>query len=194
MKKILIVLSLLMFPFISHGFYAGFSDGNFFNSDTGKFSFMCFTDNNCYDIDSKFMGTKDQLLQMAPVDNSYYETLPVIDQPIMPKVLVAGNSLLPAFSEAELPHLTMSEFGQSYKVLPCGVHPKSDSAFFYCGGTYKDYIGYQIQFNNKVIVDENKTEITITDLTPDTTYSYQIIYNEAGRTSTVLDKTFTTNK
>lgn len=121
-------------------------------------------------------------------------------------------TLLPAYTEQELATKLGSWraiYGEKvyFVNFGCGV---SSAASARCSGSGNGSDKVQILFKNQVIWDGslnygglNNVIISpngdttfidnITGLTPNTDYSYQIIYSESGRENTIINKSFHTN-
>lgn len=143
---------------------------------------------------------------------------PVVTPTIVPTQAPLGSISQP-LTEAQVLNIVgitgYAPGGYSYKVFPTGPSVDRESVTFQWTGDYTLRQYLSVVFNNQTILDSQgayhtdlegydedgnyHTDLTgwrnwvvINDLTPSTTYQWQLVYSPPGQPPTVITKSFTT--
>lgn len=219
---LLVVLGLFIAPLASANLY-GFMDGKLYDVN-GTLKYICFLDGNCLGDDEKIYTREQVLGNNVSPDYSLaeptvYNVNQDIPRPPAPAPTVEPvveptpePTLLPAYTEEQL----LRRIGVT-STLPNGGQILVFNTFCQavsnvaarCSGSGVYSTSLTLRYEGKTVWD-GKLEFggvplersgghvsildTLTGLTPETTYSYDLVFTEAGREVTVIPQTFKTYK
>jgi len=217
---LLVFLGLVVFvPARADQTLYGFMDGKIYD-ESQKLVFICFQDGSCLDSNNKevfitvtFPSTNPGVTTPAiPTPKDICANLEGVQTLVPGGFIIQGDNCVLASQSPIVGPVGNAPVPQAPILLPAytayelqnkigyfSVFPNRTSVSFgsSCGGNCSqyDYQHVKIYFNNQVVwsyTNGTATGIETFNLTPDTDYSYQIIYSETGRQDTILTKSFHT--
>ncbi len=197
-KYILLVLLTLLFSFASYA-KADVPSNTFFLGDgkgydvNGVQTYFCLADSNCYDISGVFAFIRQAQTQLADLQTRVGNLENTVNQtqPIQPQATSTPASTPIEYATGEMVYCSSSSSTTANCSAPNGNTTK-------------------VIFNGKVVYDGSKPfngrqpvinqnggtgyGDYISGLTPDTTYTYQVVITEAGKQDSITTQTFSTPK